>query len=77
MTEKIPTYAELFPSVVYKLRGITYVPHYKNPDAYVGPGYPNNGRIWYTREQLLAAGAKESVQQLLARSTTVLKDWND
>lgn len=77
MTERTPTYADRHPYKVYKLRGITYVPHYKNPDAYVGPGYPNNGRVWYTKEQLMAAGAKESAEHLLIRSTTALKDWND
>lgn len=77
MTERSPVYADRFPHKVYKLKGITYVPHYKNPDAYVGPGYPNNGRIWFTREQLLAAGAKESIEQLLLRTTTAARDWND
>ena len=77
MADKQPVYAEHFPYKVYKLRGITYVPHYKNPDAYVGPGYPNNGRTWYTSEQLLAAGAQESAAQLLSRATVASRDWND
>jgi hypothetical protein len=29
---------EVFPTKVYRLRGITYVPHYSKP-CYVGPGY--------------------------------------
>ena len=43
--------------VVYKLNGITYVPHYKDYKFYVGPGFPKaNGDI-FTSDELMAAGA--------------------
>jgi hypothetical protein len=77
MTNKAPVLAEHHPYTVYTLKGIKYVPHYKNPSAYVGPGYPRSNRNWFTKEQLLAAGATESVQQLLQRTTTAARNWND
>ena len=43
--------------VVYKLNGITYVPHYKDYKYYVSPGFPKaNGNI-FTPDELIAAGA--------------------
>lgn len=77
MTERQATYADRQPYKVFVLRGITYVPHYLNPDAYVGPGYPNNGRTWHTKDQLLAAGAQEGSAHLFTRATVATRNWND
>lgn len=77
MTAKAPIYADRRTYSVYTLKNIKYVPHYRNPDAYVGPGYPRSNSNWYTKEQLLLAGAKESIEHLLSRSTTAARDWND
>lgn len=48
---------------VYELDGIVFVPHYKNRDLYVGPGYPIGAgdpdpKHTRTEFQLVAAGAK-------------------
>jgi hypothetical protein len=52
---------------VYVLRGITYVPHYRNKDIFVGPGYPRHNMTLYTAADLLALGAVESVDFLWSR----------
>jgi hypothetical protein len=61
---------------VFKLHGITYVPHYKNPDAYVGPGYPRHTTNWFTESKLLELGAKATITSLFVRAPSTLKDWN-
>lgn len=49
--------------VAYKLKNVTYVPHYRNNSLYVGPGYPRVNRT-YTAAELVLAGAA-SVHELL------------
>jgi len=55
---------------VYVLRGITHVPHYRNKDIFVGPGYPRHNMTLYTAADLLALGAVESVNFLWSRGTS-------
>jgi hypothetical protein len=38
--------------------GVTYVPHYRNKNIFVGPGYPLLNQNRFTREELLTRGAK-------------------
>ena len=38
--------------------GVTYVPHYRNKNIFVGPGYPKLNQNRFTREELLTRGAK-------------------
>ena len=52
---------------VWKLHGVTYVPHYSKPDVFVGPGWTvrvadGNGRVVYhppqwTLLELIGRGA--------------------
>lgn len=63
-----PDKAELFPTVVYKLNGITYLPHYRNSSIYVGPGYPHKSAERYTEQDLLRVGATKEVEMLLSRA---------
>ena len=48
---------ERFQYVVYKLNGVTYVPHYKDTKFYVGPGFPKHNSAIYTADDMLRAGA--------------------
>ncbi len=53
----------------FKLNGITYVPHYKNRNLYVGPGYPVGPgnplpKSSFTARELIDAGA-EKVELML------------
>jgi hypothetical protein len=48
----------------FKLNGITYVPHYKNKNLYVGPGYPVGAgnplpKFSFTARELIDAGAEK------------------
>lgn len=54
---------------VYDLRGIAYVPHYRNRDIFVGPGYPVHNMTIYTAADLLALGAVERTEFLWQRGT--------
>ena len=49
---------------VYKLRGITYVPHYSKP-CYVGPGYGAVRGRQYTESQMYYATREFSIDELL------------
>ncbi len=49
---------------VYKLRGITYVPHYTKP-CYVGPGYGVVRERKYTDAQMHYATREFSADELL------------
>ena len=55
--------------VAYKLRDVTYVPHYRNSSLYVGPGYPKFNRSVYTAAELVLAGAASVHEVLWARGT--------
>lgn len=65
------------PYVSYQIRGVLYIPHYLNPDAFVGPGFGFCHKDYFSKEQLLEAGAKECVEMLLTRPTFAAKGWND
>lgn len=59
--------ADRYPYTIYEWGGITFVPHYRNSTAYVGPGYPEKApKLWEERE-LLAIGAKPKVMMLWSR----------
>jgi hypothetical protein len=49
---------------VWRLHGVTYVPHYTKPDVYVGPGRTPPE---YTLLQLIGAGAVSGEMFLWAR----------
>ena len=51
---------------VWRLRGITYVPHYVKKDVFVGPGRKPPE---YSLLQLIAAGAVAEEMFLWARAT--------
>lgn len=56
--------APLVTNVAYKLGGITYLPHYRNWNVFVGPGYPRANSKRYTKAELVNAGA-EAVEKML------------
>jgi hypothetical protein len=43
----------------FKLGNITYAPHYRNKDVFVGPGYPRLNRDTFSKNELLNAGLKQ------------------
>jgi hypothetical protein len=53
----------VFPTKVYRLRGVTYVPHYSKP-CYVGPGYGQQNTKEYGPLELLNLGAREETEFL-------------
>jgi hypothetical protein len=59
--------APLFAQVTYKLNDVTYVPHFRNSDIYVGPGYPRANKERYSAAQLIAAGAMATSNLLWSR----------
>lgn len=67
---------DLTPMVSYALNGVTYVPHFKNPDAFVRPGYPKYHTDTYSAAELEAAGAKPTTEFLWPRPMFAAADWN-
>lgn len=61
---------------VFLFRRIFYVPHYRNPNAYVAPGYPRYTKETYTRQELIHAGAQELTMSLFPRTQTPMENWN-
>ena len=64
--------ADLENTTVYELCGIVYVPHYKNPSLFVGPGYPHGEggpktEFTKTAKELIAAGAVAKEMMLWKR----------
>lgn len=51
---------------VYKLGGVTYVPHFQNDSVFVGPGHDKTG-IAYSANYLAGVGAKEEKAMLWRR----------
>lgn len=51
----------------YRLGSVVYVPHYRRPNVFVGPGYheesgqlkslPNSNKVTYSASELIEAGA--------------------
>ncbi len=68
---------ELFPYTTYLHGGLTYVPHYKNPEAFVRPGYPTHNQETYTASELLNAGAEPTTTFLWSRPLNPLPRWNE
>ena len=60
--------AEKFEYVVYDLNGITYIPHYRNKDVYIGPGYPVHNMTRYSDGELMLMGAKPRIEMLWKRA---------
>lgn len=60
--------ADKFPTKVYKLGPVMYVPHYQDGSVYVRPGYGRSHRDIYTEKELIDAGAKPSSFMLWPRS---------
>lgn len=54
---------EMAPTEVFIYKGVMLVPHYRIAGAFVGPG----AKRYYTRELLIAYGAKASVATLWVR----------
>lgn len=53
--------------LAYKLGDVTYVPHYRNFNVFVGPGYPRATCRRYTANELVNAGAKPVDQMMWPR----------
>jgi hypothetical protein len=58
------TAAPVTEQTVYRLDGITYLPHYTITGVFVGPGYPRHNREQLTPEELLSAGARKGKAHL-------------
>ena len=54
--------------IAYKLKDVTYVPHYRNCHLYVGPGYPKFNRTTYSAAELVLAGAAAVHEMLWNRA---------
>ena len=59
--------APLLAQLTYKLGEITYVPHFRNSDVYVGPGYPRFTKQRYSEFELVAKGAVQESMPLWTR----------
>jgi hypothetical protein len=59
--------AERFPTRSLVLKGIPYVPHYRNESVYVGPGYGRSNFDRYTAQELLVKGAQYQPEMLWPR----------
>lgn len=62
-------FASTYEQTVYDLNGITYVPHYRNHNIYVGPGYPRSSKQRYSGAELELYGAKPRVAMLWSRGS--------
>ena len=59
--------AERFPMYLLVLNGVPYLPHYRNVDVYVGPGYGQTNFDRYSAQQLRLKGAKYQPKMLWSR----------
>jgi hypothetical protein len=57
-----------FLTTCYLRGGILYVPHYKDADKFVGPGYCKQNVNCYSADLLLNKGAVETSEMLWSRS---------
>lgn len=62
--------ADLHEYIVYDLRGITYVPHFRNHHIYVSPGYPRHNMDRFTDQELQLMGAKPRAAMLWTRGVS-------
>jgi hypothetical protein len=60
---------ETFMQIAYVLNGITYLPHYRNPSVFVGPGYPRFILQRYSDTDMFNAGAQQGKLPLWKRGT--------
>ena len=60
-------HADKVSTIVYTFNGITYLPHYKNVNEYVRPGYGREHYETRSAAQLIFAGAKTSTEYLFTR----------
>jgi hypothetical protein len=66
--------AERFPSHALVLNGVLYLPHYRNQDVYVGPGYGKSNFRRYSAGDLIVKGAYYQPEMLWPRSTDGVVD---
>lgn len=59
--------ADRYEYTVYVKHGVTYVPHYRNSAAYVGPGYPEQAPKLWTEQELVSHGASPKQMMLWSR----------
>lgn len=67
LASKYGTPSDRFEAIVYDLNGITYVPHFRNKNLYVGPGYPRHNLMRYTDVEMQLRGAKPRTEMLWHR----------
>lgn len=67
LASKYGTPSDRFEAIVYDLNGITYVPHFRNKNLYVGPGYPRQNLMRYTDVEMQLRGAKPRTEMLWHR----------
>ena len=56
-----------FETPAYVLNGITYVPHFRNRNIFVGPGYPRDNLKRYSDKELQMMGAIPTIEMLWSR----------
>jgi len=61
-------FAELYKTTIYHLGGIMYVPHYRNKNVYVAPGYGRFNVTTYSAKMLEEAGAIAGFKMMLQRA---------
>lgn len=59
--------AQVYEMTTYVKDGIKYVPHYRNSNIFVGPGYPRRTQRRYTEIELQEAGAVKTPSFLWSR----------
>ena len=69
MSKVVEKFIERGEYPVYKLGGVTYVPHFQNDSVFVGPGHDKSG-IAYRASYLIGLGAKEERAMLWKRGTS-------
>jgi len=58
---------ERFAMYALVLNGVPYLPHYRNVDIYVGPGYGKHNFDRYSAQELLVKGAQYQPEMLWSR----------
>jgi hypothetical protein len=61
------TALERYAQKVFVLNGITYVPHRRNNNIFIGPGYPRYTRQTYSATDLINLGAVTGIEYLWPR----------
>jgi hypothetical protein len=64
-------------TICYRVAQIIYVPHYRNPHVFVGPGYPKLNITRFSEDELKSCGAVPIKRMLWPRKLTdVVTDSN-